>query len=341
MVQRLSRLVARSMIFSTMLTVLERVNTHQPHLLRVLTYHRIDEPGARPWLCPGLISATPTGFEHQIRHLATHYHVITMAELLDAYRNDAVLPPRAVLITFDDAYRDFAEYAWPTLKRYHVPATLFVPTAYPDHPEQLFWWDRLYYALTHTARRAPILTTIGALPLATPHQRMRAFAQVRDYAKTLPHQDAMAMIDHIVAELGAPASQDTVLGWHELRQLVREGLTLGAHTRTHPLLNRIPITKARDEVLGSLADLAQATGSTLPVLAYPSGGFNEHVVQMLAREGVALAFTTVGGINDMRTADPLRLRRINIGQRTTIAILRARLLPWSIHLNRWYPLIGT
>ena len=81
-------------------------------------------------------------------------------------------------------------------------------------------------------------------------------------------------------------------------------------------------------------------GSALPIFAYPSGGLSDEVVRQLAREGFALAFATLPGINDLRKADPLQLRRINVGTRTNLTVLRARLLPWTLYLNRWQPLLG-
>jgi hypothetical protein len=64
-------------------------------------------------------------------------------------------------------------------------------------------------------------------------------------------------------------------------------------------------------------------------------------VQILKQEGIVLAFTTVSGVNNLRSADPLRLRRINIGSRTTFPLFRARLLPWSMVLDRRLPLASS
>ena len=99
-------------------------------MLRVLMFHRIADPHRTLWLNPGLVSATPTVFGQIAELLAREYYVASMDEALDAVVRNRPLPPRSVLLTFDDAYRDFAANAWPTLKRYGLPATLFVPTAY-------------------------------------------------------------------------------------------------------------------------------------------------------------------------------------------------------------------
>ena len=106
--------------------------------------------------------------------LARDYYVASMDEALEAVVKNRPLPARAVLLTFDDAYRDFAVNAWPTLKQYGLPATLFVPTAYAGSQPQEFWWDRLYRAL----RSAPVDrlddTPVGPVVFNTPEHLRRA-----------------------------------------------------------------------------------------------------------------------------------------------------------------------
>jgi hypothetical protein len=99
-------------------------------------------------------------------------------------------------------------------------------------------------------------------------------------------------------------------------------------------MDRVDLREARDEALGSLYDLEHEIGSVLPIFAYPSGAFNSSVVNMLEQEGFKLAFTTMRGINNLHSSDPLRIRRINVGSGTTLPILRAQLLPVTIHFNR-------
>jgi peptidoglycan/xylan/chitin deacetylase (PgdA/CDA1 family) len=335
----LSRAV-HNMLFSNFIALLERLDGNRPNLLRVLTYHRVDESDAHAAFDPSL-TVLPEIFDEQMSYLISNYHVLSMLDLLEVYRTGASLPPRSVMITFDDAYCDFAENAWPILKRYRLPATLFVPTAFPDHPERLFWWDRLYYAVSGTIRRDDLKTPLGRLPMATVAQRRQVFLRLRNYAKTLPHDQVTPWVEQICGELGSGHQAHNMLSWDALRRLAREGVTLGAHTQTHPLMNRISVDEARAEAIGSLRDLEREIGPTLPVFAYPGGGFNDEIVRALEHEGFALAFTTVRGVNDMQTADRLRLRRINVARRTTMSVLRAQLLSWSMHLNRWRPLAGT
>ena len=65
------------------------------------------------------------------------------------------LPRGAVLVTFDDGYRDFRELAWPLLKQYRVPAVMLVPTSFVSEPDQSFWWDSLWQIIDRTGIPAP------------------------------------------------------------------------------------------------------------------------------------------------------------------------------------------
>ena len=308
------------------MTCLERAAPKRANLLQIVTYHQIHNP---------------FGFEEQMAYLSANYHVISVVDVLDAVAGAKALPPRSLLITFDDAYRNFGDFAWPILRKYGLPVTLFVPTAFPGCPEKIFWWEQLNHGFRHTPRRDVINTSIGNFPLTSTSQRERAFKVVREYAKTLPHPQTLAWTDQICRDLDAPSpSEQYVLSWADLRKLAREGVTLGAHTQNHPLLNRILPEEAEVEAVGSLRDLEREIGSALPILAYPAGGFNDEVVKCLKEAGFILAFTTIRGTNDLDQSNTLRLRRNNIGQQATLPVLRARLLQASIGFNQWQPING-
>lgn len=327
--------LTRSAPFEGAVALAERLDRRATGLLRVLTYHRVDRPEARPDLNPALISATPEGFAAQMGWLAANYRVVSLAEVIEAVRDRAPLPPRAVMVSFDDACADFAEHAWPVLRQLGLPVTLFVPTGYPDRPERSFWWDRLYRGLNAPEGPGSVPTPAGRLPLDSPAARARAYTVLSREVKRLPHVEAMALVGRVCAELGegSAAPRPAVLGWDALRRLSREGVTLAPHTRTHPLLHRLGADEAEAEILGSLADLEREIGAAPAAFAYPDGGYDAVTLGILVRGGFELAFTTRRGINMLGTGAPdpagcLQLHRINVGRRVTPAVFRARLLPW-------------
>ncbi len=327
---------ANSAAFQKMIALLEQTGGESANLLRVLTYHRVDEPQARPWLDPVLISASVADFEAQMKYLSANYQPVSIFDVLDALekRDQKILPKRAVLITFDDAYHDFEQHAWPVLKHYRIPVMLFVPTAFPDHPERLFWWDRLFHAI-HTTIKSEIHTPIGVLTIATDLERKQTNTRLKNHIKSLPNATAIAFVEDLENQLNISPHTNCVLGWDALRKLANEGVTLAPHTQTHPIINHIPPSAMQNEAVGSLHDLQREIGVTPPVFAYPSGFYNPEVVEALKDAGFKLAFTTERGINNLGKVDPLQLQRINVGAQTTIPILRTQLLSWSASL---YPL---
>jgi glycosyltransferase involved in cell wall biosynthesis/peptidoglycan/xylan/chitin deacetylase (PgdA/CDA1 family) len=305
-------------------------------MLRVLMFHRIADPHRTLWLNPGLVSATPTVFGRIAELLARDYYVVSMDEALDAVVRNRPLPPRSVLLTFDDGYRDFAVNAWPTLKRYGLPATLFVPTAYVGSQPQEFWWDRLFRAL----RSAPVDrledTPVGPVLFNTPERLRMAMRRLQSHVKSLPHVDAMSVVDRLCDTLHCPSLPTrSTLTWPELRALAQDGVTLAPHTRTHPLLTRVNAKQVREEIAASRDELAHETGQCSPTFAYPAGAYDKGVQQILREEGFQLAFTTVGGHNSLPCRDALQLRRTNVTPKTSRALLRMRLTRFAGTVDRW------
>lgn len=303
-------------------------------MLRVLTYHRIADPAATPDLNPRLVSATPPAFERQLDHLVRHFDVVPLAAVLAACTG-APLPRRSVLLTFDDAYADFATEVWPRLRARNLPAVLFVPTGYPD-TAQRFWWDRVHACVNNV--RGPVLELpeLGSLPVTTPAERRTAVAAIQNRVKSLPHAAAMQWVERVAAVCGEPpASGRAFLSWDELRRLARDGCDLAPHTRTHPLLTRVPPETARAEIAGSIDDLERECGRRVPVFAYPSGAHDDAVVRIAGECGIRLAFTQLDGHNAPARTPPLRYCRTNITRRTTLPVFALRLLRVTAWVDRW------
>lgn len=304
------------------LDVLDRTDRGRPGRIVALTYHRIDHPTARPHLWPGLISASPDAFARQMELVARRFVVIGMDQLLAIRRGERPVQPRTVMVTIDDAYADAAEHAWPVLQRVGIPATLFVPTAAPTMTAG-FWWDRLYHAISISKRR--LIEIEGGAHDLSRDGRPAAFAAAREAVRGQEHHAAMALVNRLVEDLDVADAPPETLGWASLKLLAAQGLTLGAHTRSHPRLDKLSLPEATGEIAGSLQDLERETGSVLPVLAYPSGDHGAPATDASSAAGIVAAFTTRRAGIDVGSADWQRLPRVNVGGRTGIGLLRAQL----------------
>lgn len=302
--------------------------------LRVLTYHRIANPELVYPSDPRLVSATPEMFGRQMKWLAKHYHVIDMPLAVEAIISGVPLPRRAVLITFDDAYPDFLEHAWPVLRTLKLPATLFVPTAFPDQQGSGFWWDRLYAATLTSTEPEITDMQLGRLSLHTRQDREHSARIMQNHVKSLQHTEAMIWVDDVCRRL---ASQEVVipatLGWEELKLLSEEGVTIGSHSRTHPLMTRISNEQVREEISGSQQEIENKLGKKLPIICYPAGAYNETTCSIAKDAGIVLGFSARLGHNHIGSCDPLCLRRIHMTQRTTPMVLRGRLSRIGIYAD--------
>ncbi len=101
------------------------VDGAEERTLRVLMYHKVNDVPGNP------VTVPVTLFDEQMAQLCEHgYLPVSLDAVLDHYVEEAPLPPGAVLITFDDGYRDNLENAVPILQRYGYPAVIFCPIGY-------------------------------------------------------------------------------------------------------------------------------------------------------------------------------------------------------------------
>jgi peptidoglycan/xylan/chitin deacetylase (PgdA/CDA1 family)/2-polyprenyl-3-methyl-5-hydroxy-6-metoxy-1,4-benzoquinol methylase len=188
--------------------------------LPILMYHRIASSGPEAL---GRYRVSPAMFEEHLDYLrATGFRGVTLDEWATARRLNTPLPGRAVLVTFDDAYVDFGDVAWPLLQRYGFPATLFVPTAHVGGDSAwderfgatapLLDWDRLRElsaaglcigAHGHTHRPLPGLT-----PTEVADETARSRVQLQDElgiavtAVASPYGRQDAVVTHLQAACG-------------------------------------------------------------------------------------------------------------------------------------------
>lgn len=307
--------------------------------MRIVTYHRVADPAATPDLDPSLVSATPDGFRAQMQHLRRSYEPVSMSDVLRALLEERKLPPRAVLVTFDDAYRDVAEHAWPVVRTLGIPITIFVPTGYPGQRGRWFWWDRLHKArrrLGETAWREAVLATAAEEGIST--EGAAAAGDLRRFLRHLPHDRTEGVVDRVCERAGfdpAACGPPTVLRWDELREMGDRGVEFGAHTVSHAALACVDDGRLRREIRESLADVERELGVRGRTLAYPYGVTDERVARAAAAEGCVAAFTTEDGLNRLDGRNRFRLRRTNITRRTTPTLFRLRMLPWFAAVDRW------
>jgi peptidoglycan/xylan/chitin deacetylase (PgdA/CDA1 family) len=274
----------------------------------VLLYHRIN-PDNDPFFPAVSVQA----FDAQMRHLAEHYHVLPLAEIIERMRRGEGVGPGTIAVTFDDGYRDNFVYAHPILRRYDLPATLFVATSYIGTNRQM-WNDRIASAVKHThEHRVSSPGVARTFELVSVAEKLGALGQILAQLKTLPEQEKQQFVDAFCRRLDRPGAKvDTLmLSWAELKEMSIKGWEVGAHTANHVILTRVTFDQAKDEIASSSAVLQQELGRPVRLFAYPNGKPDDYdlsIKKVLDDAGYIGAVTTVDRLND-RNTDPFAIGR--------------------------------
>ncbi|HST03229.1 MAG TPA: polysaccharide deacetylase family protein [Chloroflexia bacterium] len=282
----------------------------------ILAYHRIDTP-ANPDnlnLSPTLIDATPEAFEAQMKWLSEEYNVIPAWDLVGALRDGQPLPPRAVMITFDDGYNCYKDTALPILRRYGLPSTLFVPTAYAEDPHTPFWWDTLHKILAQTTIETIEVPGVGVVPLRTRVERDAAYSELVQVVEHTRADRVPQLVGSLIEVCGVePAAEKHIIGWQEIEELAQDGdVAFAPHTRHHPILAQSDTEYIQSEIQGSWEDLQKHVQNPVPILAYPNGqpyAVNRASREAAQRAGLVAGVTMMGGANTISKADPFLLHR--------------------------------
>jgi peptidoglycan/xylan/chitin deacetylase (PgdA/CDA1 family) len=279
--------------------------------LQILSYHRVSDQ--RDSFLPAL---GVRRFEAQMEYLASDFRVLSLEEAV-ARLEAGELPDHALVVTFDDGYRDNYRHAFPVLRRLAIPASFFLTTG-AIGSGGLLWHDRVFHAFRQTALRA--LTgypePADAYPLTTPENRRGARQAVLDFLRTVDSAEQASWVERLERALAVSPPTDggrLMLSWEEVREMHRAGFSFGAHTVGHPILTRLSLSGARREMRESKEAIEAALGAPVQTFAYPNGSaadFGVEHKEALRDLGFRCALTTIFGVN--RPGDDLfELRRIS------------------------------
>jgi peptidoglycan/xylan/chitin deacetylase (PgdA/CDA1 family) len=301
----------------------------RPRLRRalvILCYHRV-VPMSDPDLFPfdsDLVSATPVDFAWQMRYLRRHMSPISVETLLAALRGEGGLPPRAVLVTFDDGYDDCVQYALPVLKQQGIPAAVFVASGHIGS-EETFWFDRLACHLLNTDARSIDLPEAGISERLAEERRCRreVYARIVSALKGVPNEVRIAALERIrrqcpVRHDSSTAGMSRPLSAEQLIEASRNGISVQSHTVSHPILANLDAQQLHAELAQSRAAIGNLTGVPPEMLAYPNGtweDFGQREVDAARECGYAAAVTYEPGFQTLADLDPYRLLRLPVNWR--------------------------
>jgi len=262
--------------------------------LSVFIFHRV-LPLADP-LFPAEIDARR--FDAICSWIAQWFNVLPLDEAVARLR-PGTLPARAAAITFDDGYADNFGVALPILSRHRLSATFFIATGFVDGG--CMWNDMVIESVRRTnLDRLPLEKLEGlnlqGMPIRESSEKSAAITVLIDKFKYLPVDQRFALVSQLASLTEVSLPTDLMMTSDEIRGMRRHGMLIGAHTVSHPILAKMSISDARDEIAQSKRTLEDLLGEDVRLFAYPNGkpgvDFTDETVGIVRELGFDAAVTT-------------------------------------------------
>jgi peptidoglycan/xylan/chitin deacetylase (PgdA/CDA1 family) len=283
--------------------------------LAVITYHGVLPPGYKP-IDPGFDGSLITAevFREQLRLLKKNYNVISPEDMRAFCQSGWQLPPRAALLTCDDGFLNNLTEMLPVLQDEGLRCLFFVTGGSVGDQRSMLWYEELQLMYLRARAGAFRLSCEGIEISGVLGEREQRRALWWNAVKQLSRVDAETrehFLETAHAYFGMEPSLQFYLSTYaetqrhfclltrtELQKLAAAGMTIGAHTLTHPILAQLPPELAWTEISESRTRLESLIGKPIWAFAYPfgdAGSVTPRVVAMTKQAGFDAAFLNIGG----------------------------------------------
>lgn len=268
-----------------------------------------------------LLEVTPKFFERVIRRLRRSGADLISMDEVHRRLQERDFPRRFVAVTFDDGYLDTQEFAYPILKKYEVPFTVYVATSFADRVGEL-WWLALEAVV---AQNELVGLRIDGrdrwFECRNVQEKRAVYDHIYAWLRQLNTEDELRQVVRDLTtrhriDLAAFCAE-LCMDWQQLSVLAADPLvTIGAHTVNHPILTKIDDNAVRSELENSRDVIEAALGVRPQHLAYPVGdrsAAGPREFKTAAELGFKTAVTTRPGVIFRQHAEHLTaLPRISL-----------------------------
>lgn len=197
---------------------------------------------------------------------------------------------KMVNISFDDGFRDIYEYAYPIFKKYNIPFTIYLTTAFPEGKAEI-WWIQLEQLI---ANNTTLVVQDKEYQCRTADEKRQLFNELIQQiykSSDTPNRVFEQWFAGYQMDMAGLA-----LTWDELAEMLSSGLlTVGSHTQSHPMLTKIPTEEVRQELLESKNLIEQHLSISVNYFSYPHSAYNMEIANELRLVGYKSATLGYGG----------------------------------------------
>ena len=279
-----------------------------------MTYHGVFPAGyeiRNTALDGNLVSAD--SLRRQLNLLTKHYHVITPDDFLHWCKGELPLPARSILLTCDDALRNTLTEMVPILHDLCLSCLFLATGASAEETSSMLWYEELYLMLLDASQPSALRLAEADVCVDSimTNEKHACWWNLVERLSRFDRGLRRKFLDQIRKQLGLPgdwatrllqnpavASRFLTLDRAGLSQLAAAGMSVGAHSLSHPILARAPDDLARREICESKHVLEHALEQPIWAFAYPYGNsttVTKRDLRVAEEAGFRCAFMNVGG----------------------------------------------
>ncbi|WP_205665677.1 polysaccharide deacetylase family protein [Anoxybacter fermentans] len=263
-----------------------------------------------------------------------NFNVVTMEEVIAAYKESYDLPENALLLTFDDGYIDHYLYVMPALKEYGMQGSFFVPGKIIEE-RTLLDVNKIHFILASSNIQVLLRDLFKKLD----YYRGREFyfpsneELFAEYAvanrfdckevvffkrilqvvlpERLRSKIASEMFEEHVGIREEIFARELYLNYDQMKYMKKKGMYFGIHGYDHYWMNMLSLDELKQDITRALICMDELVDSNCWVINYPYGSYNDDVIDCVKSMGSILGVTTDLGIVDLNTCHPFKLPRLD------------------------------
>lgn len=301
--------------------------------LSIVAYHYVRDLEHSRF--PAIKGLTIEAFGEQIRYIKKYYHVISCPEFLDILESDSELPPRALLLTFDDGYIDHFKNVFPILDQEDLPACFF-PPAITVVENKVLDVNKIQFVLASVPDPQTIICHIYST--MDEHRSRFALKDNQDYWNKyavddlfdpkdiyfikrmlqceLPEELRTLIVDTLFSKYVTTDEEsfaaELYMSKDQITCLHRQGMYIGCHGYHHYWLDHLDQT-AQEKEIDSALDFMMEMGVSIDrwMMCYPKGSYDDTLLKVLENRNCKAGLTIRCDIADLDHDSPLVLPRLD------------------------------
>lgn len=247
-----------------------------------------------------------------------NYNIISMEDIIESLDTGCVLPEKAMLLTFDDGYKDHYEYVFPILDKYKLQGSFFVPGKTFEEGK-LLDVNKIHFILAGGENDEIIKKLRKEIEaICKEEPQMDNFETLwKKYAKANRFDDGKTIFIKRVLQTGIPEkyrndissklfdeivcggaisekqfAAELYMNRDQLECMKRNGMFFGLHGYDHYWLNNLPGNELRNDIRRAKQAMRNLVDENSWVMCYPYGATDDTVRNVVKAEGGVLGFTT-------------------------------------------------